>query len=141
MFLSIRCQRGDFVRYIGNISSYLLFNEWTAPVLLGIEHSFSSGTAWSFAKESDDDFQKILGQSGLLNTVIPGCVSGSPSLLCTPFLRKGVPCWVSPVLALSAATDINRTPLVTAYRTEQGFFDSSYCLDYDSDTKKEQTGL
>jgi hypothetical protein len=140
MFLSIRRQ-GDFVRYLGNISSYLLFNAWGAPVLLGVEYMFQAGTVWSFAKESDDDFQKLLEQSGLLNTVIPGRTDGSPSLLCTPFLRKGVPCWFAAMDGLLVTADADRTPLVVVYKTEQGFFDSAHCLDRDFNTKRQKTGL
>jgi hypothetical protein len=143
MFLSIRCQ-DNHVEYTGDISSYLLFDGWDLPVLLGTEYLFPTGTAWSFAKESDDDFYRLLEQSGLLNTVISGRVSGLPSLLCTPFLRKGVPRWFIGVKEFSVATDTvglrdsKRTPLVVAYRTEQGFFDSSHCLDRDFDTKKKR---
>jgi hypothetical protein len=140
MFLSIR-RSDNFVHYTGDISSYLLFNEWDVPVLLGAEYLFPTGTAWSFAKASDEDFQKLLEQSGLLGTVIPGRIPGLPSLLCTPFLRKGVPCWFTSVLALSVATDIKHIPLVVAYKTEQGLFDSSHCGDRDFETKKNHVRL
>jgi hypothetical protein len=140
MFLSVRCS-DYFPRYFGNIASYLLFNEWGSPILLGVEYPFPTGTAWSFAKESDRDFSKLLEQGGFLSTVIPGRVPGLASLLCTPFLCKGVPCWTAPVAALSVAADVKHTPLVVAYKTEQGFFDSSNCSDSDFLSKKEHARL
>jgi hypothetical protein len=82
-----------------------------------------------------------LEQSGLLGTVIPGRVSGSPSLLCTPFLCRGVPCWVVPATAFSVAADTKRTPLLIAYKTDQGFFDSRNCSDPDFESKQRDMRL
>lgn len=131
MIVSVLFSGSRTLQPVGNISSYLLFNEWSLPVALGVEYWFLEGTAWSFACESDKEFQKLLGNSGLLSTIIPGMPTGVTSVLCTPFLRRGLPRWFSIIDGLFIDSDLQGTPLYAVRRNERGQFVSCHCAEPD----------
>ena len=90
---------------VSAISSFLLHDPFGVPVLVGLEYAMPEGTAWTLASADEDDFHKILGTSGILHTLIPGNQPGTPNLLCTPILRKGIPRWFTDAAGLVASTD------------------------------------
>jgi hypothetical protein len=123
---------------VGNIASYLMFNECGLPVALGIEHWFLEGTAWSFSCDRDENFQKLLDNSGLLRTIIPGMPYGASCVLCTPFLRKGIPRWFSPMDVLFVDADGQRTSLYALRRNAKGILESCHCVESDFAAKRER---
>jgi len=92
----------DFIR---DVASFLLHDPFGSPALLGLEYRMPEGTAWTFCSANESDFHKILATSGILHTVIPGGRFGTPNLLCTPLLRRGLPRWFADVETILAATE------------------------------------
>jgi hypothetical protein len=106
---------------LSHISSFLLHDPFGTPILIGLEYAMPEGTAWTFASADDEDFHKILGTSGILHTLIPGSRLGTPNLLCTPILRKGIPRWFMDVERLVVQTDTG-IPIFLAWKIEDGRF-------------------
>lgn len=105
MRISIRLTGQALPETISDIASFLLHDPFGAPILIGLEYVMAEGTAWTLASADDADFHKILGTSGILHTMIPGCRPGTINLLCTPILRRGIPRRLTDVDAVAASTE------------------------------------
>lgn len=110
---------------VSDLSSLMLYDPLGTPIVVGLEYVMPEGTAWTFASEDDDDFHRILGTSGILHTVVPGFRPGTPNLLCTPVLKKGVPRWFDDVDAFVVSTD-SGIPFFLAHKTTPALFRTVY---------------
>ena len=105
MNIGIRLAGAGSLDFVRDTASFLLHDPFGSPALLGLEYRMPEGTAWTFCAADEPDFHKILATSGILHTVIPGCRFGTPNLLCTPQLRRGLPRWFSDVETILVMTE------------------------------------
>lgn len=125
MNIAIRSGGSDSFDQWHDVASLLLHDPFGAPVFLGMEYRMPEGIAWTLCSAEESDFHKILATSGILHTLIPGCRSGTPNLLCTPILGKGIPRWVREVDSFFATTGFG-VPLFYAKRIVSDRFETGW---------------
>jgi hypothetical protein len=107
-----------------DISSFLVSDFQSLPVVLGLEYVIPTGIFRTFSDSSEQDFYEVLQRSiGPASSMLEmGC--GVPRILCTPFLGKGIPEWFLDVSRILAVNDLGK-PLFAARRREDGTFVTS----------------
>ena len=108
----------------GSVSSFLIYDSQSFPVVLGVEYPVPDGILRTFCDSSSLDFHQILQRSGLSRTGGQGLKYGIPCLLYTPFLGQGVPEWIADISKLLVMND-NGKYLFVAVRTGVGIFASA----------------
>jgi hypothetical protein len=88
-----------------NVFSFVLGGPSGVPVFTGTEYRLPEGSAWTFAGQNEEDFDRILSGSGILQ--MPGTTlpPGESSLLCVPFLGCGAPVVFRDVAAFLVRTE------------------------------------
>ena len=113
-----------------HIASFVLFDRQALPAVIGVEYLLPSGVVRTFSDSSASDFHEVLHRSGALSSssssspAARNSPSGVPSVLCTPFLGKGVPEWFDGVAKLLVINDSGKY-LFAARRDEWGKFEAA----------------
>jgi hypothetical protein len=136
VILIVRAGSGNSSDTLRDISSWIVYDELSNPAWVGIEYRMQGGTAWTLASASDQDFYKILMNSGILHTEISGITPGKTGLLCTPVLGRGVPRYYESVHSFLACAG-DGTPFF--YLAEQG--DGFHGMYHTDPGFKEKLGL
>ena len=106
-----------------DISSFLVYNFQSFPVVLGLEYVIPTGIFRTFTDSSQPDFYEVLQRSLGSSRLMPE-MSGVSRMLCTPFLGRGVPEWFLEVSRLLAVNDQGQ-PLFAAKQRHDGAFATS----------------
>jgi hypothetical protein len=107
-----------------DISSFLVYDFQSFPVILGLEYVIPTGIFRTFSDASEPDFYDVLQRSIGSSRLVPEMSHGTSRILCTPFLGKGVPEWFTDVSRMLAVNDQGK-PLFAAKQRDDGTFTTS----------------